>query len=68
MSKQKKLPCCECSKALRKDEVALTKKLIGTDSEEFYCIDCLAKYLECSTDDLRIKIQEFKEQGCALFL
>lgn len=60
--------CCECDKALKKDEVALSKKLLGTDIEDFYCLDCLASYLECSTDDLRIKIQEFKEEGCTLFL
>jgi hypothetical protein len=64
----KKKPCCECNEPLRKDEVALSKKLIGLDCEELYCIDCLAQYLECSCDDLRIKIQEFKEQGCTLFL
>ena len=60
--------CCECDKVLKKDEVALSKKLLGTDTEEFYCLDCLSNYLECSTDDLKIKIQEFKEEGCTLFL
>lgn len=64
----KKGSCFECNRPLKKDEVALCKKLIGLDCEDFYCIDCLAQYLECSVDDLRIKIQEFKEQGCALFL
>lgn len=65
---RKKLECCECSKVLKKDEVALCKKLLGVDAEDFYCIDCLAAYLECSRGDLEIKIQEFKEQGCTLFL
>lgn len=66
--KRKKVECCECRKTLVKDEVALCKKLLGTDTEVFYCIDCLAAYLECTKQDLEIKIQEFKEQGCALFL
>ena len=57
-----------CDKALKKDEVALCKKLLGTDTEDYYCIDCLAEYLECTKNDLEIKIQEFKEQGCTLFL
>ena len=52
---RRKIECCECEKALKKDEVAL-------------CIDCLAEYLECTKNDLEIKIQEFKEQGCTLFL
>ena len=66
--KRKKKECCECSKPLIKDEIALCKKLLGTDIEEFYCIDCLSEYLECTRTDLEIKIQEFKEQGCTLFL
>lgn len=66
--KRNKIMCCECTKALTKDEVALCKKLLGTDIEDFYCIDCLAEYLECTKIDLIIKIQEFKEQGCTLFL
>jgi hypothetical protein len=68
MAGRKKKLCCECGRPLVKDEVALSQKLLGRNIEVFYCIDCLAEYLECSTDDLRIKIQEFKEQGCALFM
>ena len=60
--------CCGCEKKIVKDEIALCQKLLGIDTEEFYCINCLSEYLECSKDDLEIKIQEFKEQGCALFL
>lgn len=60
--------CCECDKKLKKDEIALNQKLLGIDTEDFYCINCLSEYLGCSTEDLEIKIQEFKEQGCTLFL
>lgn len=60
--------CCECGKSLSKDEVALTKKLTDADTNEFYCIGCLAEYIGCAADDLKIKISEFKEQGCTLFL
>ncbi|MBR3507816.1 MAG: hypothetical protein IKO03_03360 [Lachnospiraceae bacterium] len=66
--KKKKITCCECGKTLVNDEIALCKKLLGTDIEEFYCIECLSEYLECTKEDLEIKIQEFKEQGCTLFL
>lgn len=67
MAKNRK-KCCECDCTLKKDEIALTLKLLGTDSEDLYCLSCLAEYLECSSEDLIIKIQEFKEQGCTLFL
>ena len=66
--KKKTKACCECEKTLKKDEVALCKKLLGVDIEEFYCIDCLSEFLGCTKEDLEIKIQEFKEQGCTLFL
>ena len=67
MARTKRI-CCECKIALKKEEVALSKKLIDVDTEDFYCLDFLADYLECSTEDLKIKIREFKEQGCSLFL
>lgn len=60
--------CTGCTKSLSKDEVALSQKLLGREITEFYCIDCLAEYLECDRDDLEVKIEEFREQGCTLFL
>ncbi|OQB25823.1 MAG: hypothetical protein BWY11_00201 [Firmicutes bacterium ADurb.Bin182] len=65
---REKKTCTECKKILSKDEVALTQKMLGRDITEFYCIDCLAEYLECHRSDLEVKIEEFKEQGCTLFL
>ena len=59
--------CCECRKPLTRDETALTKKLLGLGTEDFYCLRCLAEYIDCAEDDLQIKIREFKEQGCTLF-
>ena len=64
--KQKKV--CDCGKKLTKDEIAVCKKLLGVDTEEFYCLPCLAEYLGCTTEDLEDKISEFKEQGCTLFI
>ena len=59
--------CCECKTVLKKNEIALCKKIISTDTDSFYCLNCLSEYLDCTTDDLEIKIQEFKEQGCVMF-
>ncbi len=59
--------CVICSKKnLDKDTIGINKKLLG-DIENFYCIDCLAEYLECTVEELREKIEEFKEEGCNLF-
>ena len=65
MSKKK---CCDCGKSVKKDEIALARKLIDEDTEEFYCLPCMAEYFGCDEEDLKIKIREFKEQGCTLFL
>ncbi len=59
---------CDCGKKVKKDEIALARKLIDEATEEFYCLPCMAEYFGCEENDLRIKIKEFKEQGCTLFL
>lgn len=64
--KKKSCYCCK-KEALGKNEIALTKKLLDKDSKRFYCLDCLAEYLEVDTDFLLAKIEDFKEQGCDLF-
>ena len=68
MGKKKESFCCECKNVLDKDHIALSKKLLGRNITQFYCTSCLAKFIECEVTDLEIKIMEFKEQGCALFL
>ena len=61
--------CVMCGKDhLDKDTIGINKKLLGKDIENFYCLDCLAEYLGCSVDELLEKIEEFKEEGCKLFV
>ncbi len=64
--KAKSCYLCEM-KPLSKDEIGLTKKLLGKDSNRFYCLNCLAEHLEVDTEFLLVKIEEFKGQGCILF-
>lgn len=59
--------CKYCHAPLKKDWIALNKKLISADLKEFACIGCLADDLDCEVEDLKIKIEEFKEQGCTFF-
>ena len=60
--------CVSCCKEnISKDEIGINKKLLGESILEYYCMDCLAEYLEVSVEDLEDKIEEFKEQGCTLF-
>lgn len=60
--------CVICGKAdLNKDTIGINEKLLGEDILNFYCLDCLAEYLECTVEELLDKIEEFKEEGCKLF-
>ena len=61
--------CVMCGKDhLNKDTIGINKKLLGEDIENFYCMDCLAEYLCCTVFELLDKIEEFKEEGCKLFV
>lgn len=68
MTTSKSKNCCGCNKALSKDEIALNKKLIDKHVKEMMCLGCMSEQFGCDVEDLQIKIDEFKEQGCTLFL
>lgn len=60
--------CYVCGKEnLSKNEIGLTKKLLDKNAKRFYCLDCLADYLEVDIEFLFEKVEEFKTQGCILF-
>ncbi len=63
-----KINCVSCFKEdIDKDTIALNKKLLGLNIERFYCLDCLAEFLNVTVEELLDKIEEFKEEGCTLF-
>lgn len=63
-----KYKCIACGLSdLDKDTIGINKKLLGTDIKNFYCMDCLADYLDVTVEDLLDKIEEFKDEGCTLF-
>ena len=60
--------CIICDKSpLEKNEVGVCKKMLGDKTVNFFCLPCLAEYLDTTVDDLNAKIEEFREQGCTLF-
>jgi len=64
-----KQECVACGKhELDKETIGINIKLLGKDITKYYCMDCLADYLGCTVDDLLEKIEEFKAEGCKLFL
>lgn len=61
--------CIACGQEiLDKDTIGINKKLIGDNVKNYYCITCLADYLGCEVQDIYDKIEEFKEEGCKLFV
>lgn len=59
--------CKNCGVALEKDWIALNRKLLDINAKDYLCIGCLADTFSCEVEDLEIKIEEFKEEGCVLF-
>ena len=68
MSKTPK-KCHYCETKLDRDTVGLNKKLFESQAKQgrFMCLACMAEVLECTEEDLRDKIEDFKREGCRLF-
>ena len=60
--------CMNCQKALTHNEIGLHKKLINRGATKYMCKQCLAGYFNIPTELLDKKIEQFKEEGCTLFL
>lgn len=61
--------CVSCgNRVFERDTIGINKKLLGRGIEKFYCMDCLASYLDTSVEDLLEMIKEFRESGCGLFI
>ena len=63
----KRSKCYLCEDEVDKNAKGLNKKLLDMKATRFYCILCLANYLDVTAEELLAKIEEFKEQGCTLF-
>ncbi|MDD3213295.1 MAG: hypothetical protein PHY64_06465 [Eubacteriales bacterium] len=59
--------CEECAAPLRRDEVGISKRLLGRGITRFYCVGCLARRLGVPKAVIELKIQEYRAMGCSLF-
>ncbi len=60
--------CFTCKCELSKDDAALCKKMLGKKIKQFFCREHLAELLDTDVETLTEKIEQFKEEGCTLFL
>ena len=64
----KNITCISCGKEnLSRNGIGINIKLLGDHVESYYCLECLAEYVDVTTQDILDKIEEFKEDGCKLF-
>ena len=68
MSKIKTKKCYLCEVELDKIIISLNRKLLGRNIIRYSCYSCLANYLDITIEDLLDKVEEFKAQGCTLFM
>ena len=59
--------CLQCEKELTSDEIAIYRRLIFRDAEEYMCKECLAAYLGVPAEVIDARIAYFKKIGCTLF-
>ena len=60
--------CMDCGKNLTYTEIGAYKKFVNRGSRSFLCKQCLAQKLDVTTEDIDRKIEQFKQQGCTLFV
>jgi hypothetical protein len=63
---KERIKCANCDKVVTKNEIGLTKKYLGRNSHAL-CLDCLAEFLEITTEELLEYLEEFKSAGCTMF-
>lgn len=60
--------CKQCGKELSRDEIGLHKKLVNRGAADFWCMTCLGAHFKVSEELLLAKIEQFKRDGCTLFV
>lgn len=60
--------CILCGKEVIPLEMSLTKKLINRAADKYLCKKCLAQKFSCTEHKLDEMAEEFKKQGCSLFM
>ncbi len=60
--------CKECGAELLADDIAIYRKLVYRNADEFFCIDCLAAWMGCTRQKIEDLIRYYRESGeCTLF-
>lgn len=60
--------CASCEKTLCFNDIGATKKFLGRSCSGYLCRNCLAAKLDVAPEVIEKKIEQFKLQGCTLFV
>ncbi|MCQ2435438.1 MAG: DNA-directed RNA polymerase I subunit RPA49 family protein [Clostridia bacterium] len=59
--------CVSCKRELTRDDIGAYKKFINRGAEQFMCVECLARELKLTPEEIYKKIEYFRQMGCTLF-
>ena len=60
--------CIRCDAPFFRDDIGANRKFLGRAVLEFMCRECLSRELRVPRQLIDQKIQQFKEEGCTLFM
>lgn len=60
--------CMKCGRELTFIDIGAHRKFINRGSTQYLCKECLAARLDVTVEDIDRKIEQFKLQGCTLFV
>ncbi len=60
--------CQNCTKTISTNEVGISLRLLGRDGRRILCRECLSQELKVDPQLIDRKIEQFKRQGCPLFV
>lgn len=62
------IKCNQCEATLAKEEACLSRKLLGIQTKEGYCLHCLAQSTGSTVEQLQADIARYQAEGCLFFL
>ena len=60
--------CMHCGAPLTYTDIGAYKKFVNRSSTQFLCKRCLAESLQVPEELIDRKIEQFRQQGCTLFV
>lgn len=60
--------CKNCGRKLIGDEIGVNRKMINRNVTSFLCKSCIAEYFGVDEGKIDRKIEQFKANGCLLFV